>query len=126
VVFIYIVLGWVISMKKSCKFLIQYKEIPNSVIGDLGLDVYCNLPPKCIIGKGYEIFSDGDHFIVIDEDGEENINVFGWMAQEIDNRCSICSLGDGKYKYIDYTEYFRIVEGVEALGYILRTGVDDE
>jgi hypothetical protein len=112
-------------MKKTGKFLIQVKEIPNSEIGELDLDVYSNLPPKCIIGKAYEIIIlEGRTFPrIVDESGEVNLNVFEGCLGDviIDSHCVASN-----DLYIDYTEYFRVVEGVEALGYILSYSGEDE
>jgi len=107
---------------KSCKFLIQFAEIPEDV-----LDGCCkNIPPKCVIGKAYEIFMlEGRTYPrIVDESGEENLNVFkGCLSVvKIDSHCPVSD----DLVFIDYTEYFRVVEGVEALGYILRYSGEDE
>jgi hypothetical protein len=104
-------------MNKTAKFLIQFRAIPDDVIKTIEK----NFPPKTILNKPYPIFvkpSDRFPYMILDEDNEVNKSCFdreGLIDPEnaIDDK-------QPQTGYHDYTQYFKIVEGVDALPYILN------
>jgi hypothetical protein len=103
----------------SDKYLLQFAEIPESETKGCGI----NLPPVCKIGKVYPMSkteSNEDYPYFVDEVGKRIVSVFR-KDNTIDTDCHV-----GNRKHIDYTKYFRVVEGVEALGYILSYWSEDE
>ena len=101
------------KVKKTGKFLLCLKD-PSDMFLLVGPDSY---KP----GVLYEIFDDGDlayPFYILDGNGRSVYVLFTYEKRE--PRLNEYSKG------FLISEYFRIVEGVEALGYILRYSGEDE
>jgi hypothetical protein len=103
-------------MNKTAKFLIQFRAIPDDIL----MYIMKNFPPNTILNKPYPIFvkpSDRYTHLILDEDNEVNKSCFNRQGL-IDPENAI----DDKKEtgYLDYTQYFKIVEGVDALPYILN------
>jgi hypothetical protein len=109
-------------MNKTAKFLIQFKAIPDDILKTIEK----NFPPNTILNKPYPIFvkpSDRFPYMIFDEGNEVNKSCFDREGL-IDPENAI----DDKKEtgYLDYTHYFKIVEGVDALPYILNCTDEDD
>jgi hypothetical protein len=107
-------------MNKTAKFLIQFKAIPDDIL----MYIMKNFLPNTILNKPYPIFvkpSDRYSHLILDENNEENKSCFDLQGL-IDPENAINEKETG---YLDCTQYFKIVEGVDAIPYILNC-TDDE